>query len=199
MAFEYAVALTGGIATGKSTATTILSLLGFRFIDADTIAHTVLDAQHAAVARQFGSGLVREGKVDRKALGAMVFADPQKRRELEALLHPLIEEEIRAQAQKQDALGKPYLIDIPLFFEREAYPIKRSVVVYAPRETQLKRLMEREGFSEAEALQRIGAQMDIEAKRSRATWVIDNSGDLAQLQSECERVKGLILHDFEGT
>ncbi len=197
MAFEYAVVLTGGIATGKSTATTILSLLGFRFIDADTIAHAVLDAQHAAVAERFGAELVTEGKVDRKALGAMIFADPQKRRELEALLHPLIEEAIRAQAQKQDALGKPYLIDIPLFFERGAYPIERSVVVYAPAQTQLKRLMDREGFSEAEALQRIEAQMDIEAKRAQATWVIDNTGDLAHLQAECERVKGLILQDFD--
>jgi len=197
MAFEYAVVLTGGIATGKSTATTILSLLGFRFIDADTIAHAVLDAQHAAVAERFGAELVTEGKVDRKRLGAMIFADPQKRRELEALLHPLIEEAIRAQAQKQDALGKPYLIDIPLFFERGAYPIERSVVVYAPAQTQLKRLMEREGFSEAEALQRIEAQMDIEAKRAQATWVIDNTGDLAHLQAECERVKGLILQDFD--
>jgi len=197
MAFEYAVVLTGGIATGKSTATTILSLLGFRFIDADTIAHAVLDAQHAAVAERFGAELVTEGKVDRKALGAMIFADPQKRRELEALLHPLIEEAIRAQAQKQDALGKPYLIDIPLFFERGAYPIERSVVVFAPAQTQLKRLMDREGFSEAEALQRIEAQMDIEAKRAQATWVIDNTGDLAHLQAECERVKGLILQDFD--
>ena len=197
MAFEYAVVLTGGIATGKSTATKILSLLGFRFIDADTIAHAVLDTQHAAVAERFGAELVTEGKVDRKALGAMIFADPQKRRELEALLHPLIEEAIRAQAQKQDALGKPYLIDIPLFFERGAYPIERSVVVYAPAQTQLKRLMEREGFSEAEALQRIEAQMDIEAKREQATWVIDNTGDLAHLQAECERVKGLILQDFD--
>ena len=196
MAFDYAVALTGGIAAGKSTVAALFSQVGFPVIDADTIAHAVLDAQHAAVGEIFGEALIHEERVDRKALGAIVFADPARRRELEALLHPLIEAEIAAQATKKDTAAKPYLIDIPLFFEREAYPIERSVVVYAPRPIQLERLIQREGFSEAEALRRIEAQMNIEEKRRRATWVIDNSGDRAHLQGECERVKQLILDDF---
>jgi dephospho-CoA kinase len=197
MAFERAVVLTGGIATGKSTVASLMSLYGFRLIDADRVAHEVLDRMAPQIAERFGSDyLTPEGRVDRKALGSRVFADPGERKALEAIVHPPIREEIARLAAEQERFGKPYLIDIPLFFESEGYPIARSVVVYAPRELQLERLVKREGMSEAEALRRIDAQMDIEEKRRRATWVIDNSGDLAQLAAECERVKGEILRDF---
>ncbi|MBD3789538.1 MAG: dephospho-CoA kinase [Campylobacterales bacterium] len=196
MAFKYAIALTGGIATGKSSATIILSLYGFRFIDADKIAHQILDEQSFAIGEMFGKELVYEGKVDRKALGKIVFSDPVKRKELEAFLHPLIYEEIECQALIQEEFRKPYIIDIPLFFEGERYPIEKSLVIYTPKEEQLKRLMRRDGYDEAEARKRIDLQMDIELKRQKATYVIDNSGDLKQLQHECERVKEAILKDF---
>ena len=192
MAFDSAIVLTGGIATGKSTAAPIFARLGFVIIDADTIAHAVLDGQFTAIGQMFGSDLIRGDRVDRKALGRIVFADVQKRRELEALLHPLIEEEITRQAAIEETRGKPYLIDIPLFYERAAYPIKQVAVVYAPRELQIARVMARDGLSEAEALQRLDAQMDIEEKRLRATWVIDNTGDRTALERECERVAHLI-------
>jgi len=197
MAFDHAVVLTGGIATGKSTVASLMALYGFRLIDADRVAHEALDRLAPRVAGRFGEAyLTPEGGIDRKALGAHIFAHPEERKALEAILHPPIREEIERLAQEQERFGKPYLIDIPLFFESGSYPIERTVVVYAPRPLQLQRLMKREGFDEAEALRRIDAQMDIEEKRRRATWVIDNSGDLAQLAAECERVKGEILKDF---
>lgn len=198
MAYEHAVVLTGGIATGKSTAATLFSLYGFRIIDADKIAHEVLDRMAPAVAERFGSEyLLPDGGVDRKALGAHIFAHPEERKALEAIVHPPVREEILRRSEEQERFGKPYLIDIPLFFETGSdYPIERTIVIYAPRATQLKRLMEREGMNEDEALRRIEAQMDIEEKRGRATWVVDNSGDLARLSAECERVKGEILKDF---
>jgi dephospho-CoA kinase len=196
MAFKYAVVLTGGIATGKSTATTLLSLYGFRFIDADKITHQILDASSDKIADLFGSEYVAGGKVDRAKLGKLVFADKVRRQELEALLHPLIYDEIARLSEEQDRFKKPYIIDIPLFFEGDRYPIGKSIVIYAPREKQLERLMKREGFSEEEALRRIESQMDIEEKRKRATWVIDNSGNLKQLQQECDRVKDEILSAF---
>ncbi len=197
MAYEHAVVLTGGIATGKSTAATLLSLLGFRIIDADKIAHEVLEEMAPKIAEHFGEEcLLPDGSVDRKALGARVFADPSERRALEALVHPPIREEIARRSEEQERFGKPYLIDIPLFFETGDYPVERTVVVYAPRETQLRRLMEREGMEEAEALRRLDAQIDIEEKRRRATWILDNSGDLSQLSAECERIKGEILKAF---
>ena len=191
MAFEHAIVLTGGIATGKSTVAKLFAEYGFEIIDADRVAHRVLDEQHEQIAALFGSGFVKEGRVDRKALGALVFADEEKRRELEALLHPLIYREIEKEAQRLDALGKPYLVDIPLFFETGGrYPIRRSLVVYTTQAQQLDRLIRREGYSAEQARQRIDAQLPIDEKRDRATYLIDNTGDLAQLKAECERVIG---------
>jgi dephospho-CoA kinase len=196
MAFEYAVVLTGGIATGKSSATMLLSLYGFRFIDADKITHELLEMHADKIAALFGEAYLTQGRVNRAKLGQLVFSDEEKRKALEALLHPLIYDEIERLATEQDRFEKPYIIDIPLFFEGDRYPIERSIVVYAPREQQLERLMKRDGFSREEALRRIDSQMDIEEKRRRATYVIDNSGDLKQLQRECDRVKEAILADF---
>lgn len=193
MAFKYAVALTGGIATGKSSATMLLSLYGFRFIDADKIAHAMLDKHQQKIVELFGDEFVVDGKVDRVKLGSLVFADQSKRQELEALLHPLIYDEIAKQSEEQDKYAKPYIIDIPLFFEGNRYPIERSVVIYTPKEKQLERLIKRDSYTPDEALRRIEAQMDIEEKRKQATFVIDNSGDLKQLQRECDRVKEQIL------
>ncbi|GIT98843.1 dephospho-CoA kinase [Sulfurovum sp. TSL1] len=197
MAFKYAIALTGSIATGKSTTVKLLEASGFHIIDADKIAHKILDEQHQAIAEKFGESLVDEGKVDRKALGAMVFSDHTKRKALEALLHPLIYDEIERLSTEQDKLGKPYFIDIPLFFENERYPIKKSLVVYTTEAQQLERLMQREGYTKEEALNRIQAQIPVEEKRKRATYVIDNSGTLTQLEKECERVKEEILYDSD--
>ncbi len=188
MAFEHAVVLTGGIATGKSTAAEMFRARGFALIDADTVAHEMLAARAQEVAQMFGSHLLKDGEIDRSALGQIVFADAASREKLERLLHPLIEAEITRQARQLDAGGRPYLIDIPLFYEREAYPIEPVIVVYAPRALQIERLMARNGLSETEALQRLDAQMDIEAKKARATWVIDNTADRKHLQDECARV-----------
>ena len=197
MAFEYAVVLTGSIATGKSSVIKILSGYGFHFIDADKIAHQILDKQYQTIAEMFGAELIVNNKVDRKALGAIVFADPEKRKELEALLHPLIYDEIERQAVIQDRLQEPYIIDIPLFFEGGRYPIEKSLVVYTTQAQQLERLMQRDGYNKEDALKRIESQMDIDEKQKRATYVIDNSGDLNQLQHECKRVKEQILGDFK--
>ncbi len=196
MELTYAVVLTGGIATGKSTAAEMFVRWGWTVIDADVIAHTVLDDVTDEVGTRFGAEVIRNGQIDRAALGAIVFADTTRRRELEALVHPLIREEIIKQAASEEAKATPYLIDIPLFYERQTYPIERVVLVYAPRDIQIRRLMARSGLNKAEARMRLEAQMDIEAKRARATWVIDNSGDRMQLMRECERVRKLILDSF---
>lgn len=186
MAFEYAIALTGGIATGKSTVASLLGLNGLRIIDADTIAHRILDENSLWVSERFGSEFVKNGKVDRPSLGKIVFADPQAKKELENFLHPKIRAAIEEESEKQDRLKYPYLIDIPLFFETASYPIKNSVVVYTPKVLQLERFMKRNGFSEEESLRRIESQMDIDEKKARASWVIDNSLNLKHLQKECE-------------
>jgi len=148
------------------------------------------------IAKRFGSHLIKEGKVDRKALGAIVFSDPSERKQLEGLLHPLIYDAIEAKAKREDAKAKLYFVDIPLFFEGGRYPIARTLVVYAPEEVQLKRTMARDGLSEAEVKKRLRAQIPIEQKRKKADFLIDNSGDQTQLRVEYAKAKEAILKEF---
>ncbi len=199
MAFEYAIALTGGIATGKSTVASLLGLHGLRVIDADAIAHQLLDVNYEWVVQTFGTEFVLGSKVDRSVLGKMIFSNPDAKVVLEAFLHPKIRAEIELQSAKQDTLGFPYLIDIPLFFETHSYDIADSVVVYTPKELQLERFMKRNGFEKDEALRRIESQMDIEEKKKRATWVIDNSANLKHLQQECENFVDMIKAKYNYT
>jgi len=190
-----AIVLTGGIASGKSTVSSLMQLFGFRVIDADKIAHIVLDESASEVASVFGAEYLDGAKVNRKKLGSLVFANKEKRLMLEQIVHPKIRAEILEQAKKQEKFNKPYFIDIPLFFEREgAYDIDKVLVVYTPKEVQLERLIKREGLSHQEAMQRIDAQLSIEQKRQKATYLIDNSKDLSHLQQECQRVKEEILN-----
>ena len=196
MVFEYAVALTGSIATGKSTVARMFEEDGFVIIDADSIAHEVLESQQEVIARMFGDEVVRHGTVDRKALGKVVFADSLKRKALEQLLHPLIYDVIEARAKEEDAKQKPYIVDIPLFFEGGRYPIKRTLVVYAAPKQQLERAMMRDGLDEEAVLERIASQIDIAEKRFLADYVIDNTKDEVHLRSEYEQAKDAILKEF---
>ena len=197
MAFKYAIALTGGIATGKSTVASLLALNGMRVIDADTISHEILQSSSSWVKDSFGDEYVLNSKVDRTKLGSLVFSDEKAKKTLEEFLHPKIRDEIKLRSEKQDEFNFPYLIDIPLFFENSAYDIKDSVVVYTPKEVQLERFMKRNGYSEEESLNRIASQMPIDEKKQKATWVIDNSKNLKHLQQEVEdfveKIKGIYL------
>ncbi len=193
MAFRYAVALTGGIGTGKSTSSALFQLYGFRVIDADKIAHTLLDLSYSEIATLFGKEYIdSEHRVIRPKLGKLVFSNKEAKERLEKLLHPKIFREIEKESEKLDRFQFPYLIDIPLFFENGNYPIEKSIVVYAPKEQQIERIIKRNNFTREEAIKRIEAQMDIEEKRKLATYVIDNSKDLPHLQSEVERVAKLL-------
>ena len=192
MAFEYAIALTGSIATGKSTVASLMALNGMRIIDADTISHEILDTSAQWVEETFGSKYLRLGKVDRPKLGEYIFANEEAKKTLEDFLHPKIRDEILKRSERQDKLKFPYLIDIPLFFENNNYDIEDSVVVYTPADVQLERFMKRNGYSKEESLKRIATQFPIDEKRDRATWVIDNSKDLKHLQQECEDFVAII-------
>ncbi|MCI0501075.1 MAG: dephospho-CoA kinase [Epsilonproteobacteria bacterium] len=191
--FKNAVVLTGGIATGKSTVANLFMLHGFLTIDADKIAHKLLDIHSDAIALLFGTEYVENGKVLRKKLGNIIFNNPDEKKKLENFIHPLIKDEIMKEASLFESKNKPYLIDIPLFFENKNYDIARSVVVYTPKEIQIERLQKRDKCDEMTALARINNQMDIEEKKRLASFVIDNSKDLKHLTSEVERVKNEIL------
>jgi dephospho-CoA kinase len=178
------IGLTGGIATGKSTVAGMLAARGAVVIDADLLAREAIAPGQPGfdeVLARFGREIVDDsGAVDRAALGAIVFADPAARAELEAITHPRIG--ALMQARLRDALASPAplaVADIPLLFENgrdAAFP--QTLLVYAPAEVQLQRLRERDGLDSQAARQRLDAQMPIDEKRARATWVIDNGGSV---------------------
>jgi len=185
--FKHAIVLTGGIATGKSTVSKHLEKTGFNIIDADQVAHAMLDLQAEEIAKMFGNAFVKEGLVDRKALGSIIFSDVSKRQELENFLHPLIKEEIESQSGVFEKHQMSYIIDIPLFFETKNYDINEVALVYAPLKIQRERLMARDGFNTEEANNRLNAQISIELKKAQSSFVIDNSKDFEHLESEVER------------
>ncbi len=191
--FKNAIALTGGISTGKSTVCNLFKLHGFLIIDADEIAHKLLDENSSKIAKMFGEQYVQNGKVLRKELGKIIFSNEENKLKLEALLHPLIKEEIVKKSRLFENQNKPYFIDIPLFFEKMNYAIPRSLVVYTPKQLQVQRLMKRDSIDEEEALLKIHNQWDIEKKKELANIVIDNSKDLKNLQNEVEKVIKEIL------
>jgi dephospho-CoA kinase len=185
--FEHAVALTGGIATGKSTVSQLLLKEGFDIIDADKVAHTMLDMHADGIVELFGETYLEEGRVNRKKLGSIIFNNLENRKKLESFLHPLIYAEIARQSQALEKKKKPYIVDIPLFFETKNYDIKKVALVYAPLKMQRERLIKRDGFSVEEANSRIDSQISIELKKEKSAFVIDNSQDLDHLQDEVER------------
>ncbi|ACZ11109.1 dephospho-CoA kinase [Sulfurospirillum deleyianum] len=187
MAYEHAIVLTGSIGTGKSTVSKMLQERGFELIDADTISKEILPLHVKEVRALFGEGVVVNEAIDRKALGAIIFNDKEEREKLNALMRPLIREEILKRSEVLEQKGKPYIIDIPLYYESEGYDCKLVVVVYAPVEVQRKRLMQRENFTKEEAQKRIDAQISIEEKKILADFLINNSFDRKFLESEIEK------------
>lgn len=197
MPFNNAFLLTGGIATGKSSVCNFLKLHGFHIIDADKIAHETLQENVSDIEKLFGKEYIKDGKVDRKKLGELIFKNKKEKKVLEAFLHPLIKKRIEEEALKLEKYNVPYIVDIPLFFETGSrYDIKPVVVVYAPKEQQLERLIKREGYDMDHAKRRLNAQTDIEDKRKLADFVIDNSKDIKHLQSEIERFLDFIREKY---
>jgi len=189
------VGLTGGIACGKSTVSRMLAARGAAIVDADLIARDVVRPGQPALAEvraAFGAEVFAEdGTLDRKRLGAVVFADEASRKRLEGILHPRIREEIARQmlAWNRTEPERLVVVDIPLMYESgldKRYAFEDILVVYVPRRVQLERLMRRDGLSLEEAERRIDAQLSIEKKRELADVVIDNSGDLAETERQVE-------------
>lgn len=179
--------LTGGIATGKSLVASSLAEHGAIIIDADKIAHEVVCKGKPAweeIVREFGEAyLLPDGEIDRKALGKTVFSDADRRAILNHIVHPRVFEEISraiaAAVENNDAPDPVIVLDVPLLFETEMdVDLPEVIVVFAPVETQLVRLMARDDLSEEDALARINAQLPITEKKEQADHVIDNSGDI---------------------
>lgn len=185
--------LTGGIGTGKSTVARMLAAKGAEIVDADAIAREVVAPGSeglAEVVRVFGEGVLQAGgALDRAKLGEIVFADPARRKALEAVTHPRIFAAIGARVQAAAAAGKAVvMLDVPLLYETGATraAVEQVVVVYAPQAVQAARVAARDGLDAAQVQARIAAQMDIEEKRRRADFVVDNSGDLEATQAQVD-------------
>jgi len=186
------VALTGGIATGKSYCLAKFASLGVPTIDADRLAHSAVDpgsAALASVARRFGSGLLQpDGRLDRAALARLVFADASARRDLEQIIHPVVYAGI--ESWFSTLTGKPFgVADVPLLFEtgRDA-DFDRVIVTTCSPEQQLERLKTRGGLSEAEARQRLAAQLPLAEKVRRAAHVIDTSGTFEETDRQIDQI-----------
>lgn len=178
------IGLTGGIASGKTTVCKLFAEYCVPIIDADILAREVVAPGQPAlheIVLAFGTDYINaEGQLDRGKLRSLVFADPEKRRRLEAILHPRIQSEMLARAQASRA---PYcILAIPLLLEvNQTHLVQRILVVDVPVAIQLKRVMERDGLSESEALAIIHTQISREARLKAADDVIHNDGDLVQL------------------
>ena len=186
------VGLTGGVASGKSTVSAILAELGAVVIDADLLAREVVAPGTeglAAVVEEFGPHVLGpDGGLDRPRLGALVFADPERRRALESIIHP----RVRARAAEIEAAAPAdgvVVHDIPLLAETgQAASFDAVVVVDVPVEVQVDRMVRIRGMSEADARARIAAQADRDARLAIATYVVENTGSLDDLRARVVEV-----------
>lgn len=193
--------LTGGIATGKSTAAAFLEQAGAVIVDADRIAHDVVRRGLPAwqnIVKHFGKEILEtSGEIDREKLGRIIFNDPASRKLLNRLVHPFVRLEMSRQMDdiRSQAPSAVVIQDIPLLFEAGMQDlVPRIIVVYVPKALQVARLIMRNRLSEAEAMARIRSQMPIEEKRKLADILIDNSKTLEQTRSRCIAVYEMLKH-----
>ena len=188
------IALTGGIATGKSFSLGVFAAEGVPTIDADRLAHQAVvpgTPGHAAVVARFGSGILApDGTIDRPALGRLIFGDDRARRELEAIIHPRVYRAIEQWFAELGDRAEPMgIADIPLLYET-GREIDFDIVVVAacPPAMQAQRLMRRNGLTAQEAAQRMASQMPIGEKTARADHVIDTSGSFEETETQIRSV-----------
>ena len=192
------VALTGGIATGKSHVLDQFRKRGVPCLDADLLTHGVESAgteATQAIAARFGDVLAADGAVDRQKLAPLVFADPGARRDLEAIVHPAVYRAIAAGLRAFELLGGYPLavVDVPLLYETgHAQDFDRVIVMACPPEVQIARLIER-GMSDAEARQRIAAQWPTEEKAARADFVIRTDGSVEKTDEQVDTILRSLL------
>jgi dephospho-CoA kinase len=188
------VALTGNVASGKSTVASLFAGWGADLIDADQLVREVQAPGTPvllAIARRFGTDVLRpDGSLDRAALRAQVLADPQALADLNRLVHPAVLRLRQARlAALREAGARIVVTDIPLLYEAaDPDAFDAVVLVDAPADLRRQRLFERSGLPPHEAERLIAAQMPSELKRSRATFVIDNDADLATLEARAREV-----------
>jgi dephospho-CoA kinase len=187
------VALTGGIATGKTYCLARFARKGIPVIDADVLAHAVVrrgEPAWEAVRARFGEIVLQpNGEIDRVRLGNIAFADPEARRDLEQIIHPAVYHAIREWYTALSGDVPFALADIPLLYETgHAQAFDRVIVTWCPEAMQLGRLRERNGLTEADARRRLAAQMSTDEKASRADYVIRTDGTFEETNRQVDEV-----------
>ena len=188
------IGLTGGIASGKTSVAALLERLGAVVVDADRLAREIVEPGEEAltgIVAAFGEKVLNcDGTLNRAALAEIVFSDQTARRTLEAITHPAIRQRAEQRlARLKEAGVETAFYMAPLLFEAgTASRVQEVWVVYLDRETQLKRLMARDGLNREAALLRIASQMPMEEKKRLASIVIDNSGSRSELEAQVLRL-----------
>jgi dephospho-CoA kinase len=194
------IGLTGGAGSGKSTVAEMLREQGAVVVDADKATHAVYEPGTTgfdSVVHEFGERFVKDGRIDRKSLGELVFRDPDARRRLNDIVHPLVREWMAQRTAEAVEGGAAVVVqDVPLLFENNLERFFSSVVlVYVPEQVQIDRLVSGRGFTREQAHAVIGAQLPIEEKRGRAHHVINNSGTLDETRAQIAAVWRQLLVD----
>ncbi|HFD6020043.1 TPA: dephospho-CoA kinase [Staphylococcus aureus] len=187
------IGLTGGIASGKSTVSELLSVFGFKVVDADKAAREAVKKGSkglAQVREVFGDEAIDEnGEMNRRYMGDLVFNHPEKRLELNAIIHPIVRDIMEEEKQEYLKQGYNVIMDIPLLFENELENTVDEVwVVYTSESIQMDRLMQRNNLSLEDAKARVYSQISIDKKSRMADHVIDNLGDKLELKQKLERL-----------
>ncbi|EOB8196426.1 dephospho-CoA kinase [Staphylococcus aureus] len=187
------IGLTGGIASGKSTVSELLSVFGFKVVDADKAAREAVKKGSkglAQVREVFGDEAIDEnGEMNRRYMGYLVFNHPEKRLELNAIIHPIVRDIMEEEKQEYLKQGYNVIMDIPLLFENELENTVDEVwVVYTSESIQMDRLMQRNNLSLEDAKARVYSQISIDKKSRMADHVIDNLGDKLELKQNLERL-----------
>ena len=188
------IGLTGGIATGKSTAAKLLRDLGLPVIDADQLAREVVKPGSDGIKQiqeVFGDGVLNtECGLDRKAMGEIVFKDAEKLERLEGILHPLIESRRAEEKRRLESENiELAFYDVPLLFEVGMQDeFDKIVLIYSDEQTQIERVKERDGLTEEQILNRLDKQISIEEKKKKSDFVVINSGSIAELKNQLVQV-----------
>ena len=187
------IGLTGGISSGKSTVSNLFKKYGFPIVDADVIAREVVEPEKEAwrkIIHFFGRDILgADHTIDRKKLGQIIFSNKEKRRLLNEITHPIIIKEIMQQATLLQKKYDHVIVDIPLLFESKREELFDLIIlVYVNKETQLKRLMNRDLLNQEEALQKIDSQMELDKKKELADVVVYNDQTIEETEKQVYQI-----------
>jgi len=194
------IGVTGSFGTGKSTVARMFGRLGAVVLDADTVSHRLMEPKRLAwrqIVKAFGADILNDDQtVNRRRLAAIVFSDAQRRKELEAVLHPKVLRELRHQVHRlrRSRRTRAVVLDVPLLLEAGGKGLADAlVVVTAPPAVQRERLAQKYGWPEDELRARIAAQWDVSAKVALADHVVDNKGSVDATRTQVKRIWSQLL------